>query len=198
MDDGAPLILVNPRAARLGDAARRERVVAEVSRAVQRRYGRLPRIEAGTLEAARAALAEATAAPLVVVVGGDGSIREAAEALVGRETPLAIIPGGTGNVLAGALGVRGVRSGVDAIQSGQTRRLDLGLARWWPTADGTTRPDASDQRIFMVACGMGIDARIWRPQARMEATVPLRRVRRGGDPRARPARIDPVPDRGGR
>lgn len=160
MDGEAPLILVNPRAARLGDTARRDRVVAEVSRAVQRRYGRLPRIEAGTLEAARVALAEATDAPLVVVVGGDGTIRAAAEALVGRPTPLAVIPGGTGNVLAGALGIRGVRSGVDAIRSGQTRRLDLGLARWWPTADGTTLPDASEERIFMVACGMGLDARI--------------------------------------
>lgn len=36
----------------------------------------------------------------VVVCGGDGSVREAAHGLIGRELPLAIIPMGTANVLA--------------------------------------------------------------------------------------------------
>jgi diacylglycerol kinase family enzyme len=92
----------------------------------------------------------------VVVVGGDGTVREAATALLGRGTPLAVVPAGTGNVLAGAVGIRGVRSGLDAIRHGRPRIIDLGRARWTPA----TGPTAQDERIFAVACGMGLDARI--------------------------------------
>ena len=159
-DPSAPLILVNPRASRLADPARRDSIVEAVSRAVQRRHGRPPRVESGTLEATRAALAEATDAPLVVVIGGDGTVREAAEALVGRAATMAVIPGGTGNVLAGALGIRGVKPGIEAIRSGLPRVLDLGHARWWPARGVTIGADTVHERIFTVACGMGLDARI--------------------------------------
>ena len=177
-DEGTPLILVNPRAARLTDPLQRDRVVADVSGAVRRRYGRAPRIESGSLETARAALAESLDAPLVVVVGGDGSVREAAEALIGRGTPLAIVPGGTGNVLAGALGIRGVGPGVAAIRAGRTRVLDLGRARWGTRTSDPDRADESQERLFTVACGMGLDARImaaaadeWKRRMRFGAYV---------------------------
>lgn len=42
---------------------------------------------------------------LVAVYGGDGSVTEAAAALIGTGIPLAIIPGGTANVLAKELGI---------------------------------------------------------------------------------------------
>ena len=156
---GDPLVLVNPRASRLIDPARRERIVEAVSAAVRRRTGRTPTIEGGSLAATRDALAAATGASLIVAVGGDGTIREAA-ALIGPDTPLAIIPAGTGNVLAGALGIRGVGPGVEAIRAGRPRRLDLGLARWWPATEDPARPGRPEERIFTVACGMGLDARI--------------------------------------
>src|SRR6478735_5160490 len=125
-----PLILVNPTASRLIDPVRRERIVDAVADAVRRHVGRPARIEAGTIEATRAALSDATDSPMVVVIGGDGSVREAAAALRGRDTPLAIVPAGTGNVLAGSLGIGGVGPALDTIRSGRARRLDLGLARW--------------------------------------------------------------------
>jgi YegS/Rv2252/BmrU family lipid kinase len=50
----------------------------------------------------RAALPEAN---LVAVYGGDGSITEAAVALIGSGTTLAIIPGGTANVISKELGI---------------------------------------------------------------------------------------------
>ncbi len=173
-----PLVIVNPRASRAADPVRREDMVRAVSGAIRRRFGTDPRIEDGSVEAAREALLAATDAPLVVVVGGDGTVREAAATLVGRETPLAIIPAGTGNVLAGALGIRGVSSGLDAIRSGRALRLDLGLARWWELADGRPVVDGSHERIFTVACGMGLDARImaaaeqeWKRRLRFGAYV---------------------------
>jgi diacylglycerol kinase family enzyme len=109
---GQPLILVNPRASGMVDPARRDRVVRAVVDAVERRTGRPATIESGSLMAAGKALAAAVDAPLVVAIGGDGTVREAAADLVarGRDTPLAIVPAGTGNVLAGALGIRGARS----------------------------------------------------------------------------------------
>ena len=175
---GAPLILVNPGAARLADPAHRERVVADVAGAVERRYGRAPMVEAGGLEAARAALAGSDDAPVVVVVGGDGTVREAAEALIGRPTPLAIVPGGTGNVLAGALGIRGVGPAVAAIREGRSRVLDLGRARWGTGTGGPGVAGATEERLFVVACGMGLDARImaaaaseWKRRMRFGAYV---------------------------
>jgi diacylglycerol kinase (ATP) len=169
-----PLILVNPRASRLTDPAQRARIVGGVSGAVRRRFGTEPVVEAGSLEESRAALAAATDAPLVIVIGGDGSVREAAAALVDRDTPLAIVPGGTGNVLAGAIGIRGIGPGIDAIRHGRSRVIDLGSVRWASAAE----PADAHERIFAVACGMGLDARImaaaeheWKRRMRFGAYV---------------------------
>jgi diacylglycerol kinase family enzyme len=93
-------------------------------------------------------------------MGGDGTVREAAAALLGRETPIAIIPVGTGNVLASALGIRGVKPGLEVIRSGRARRLDLGRARWREAGDGPTAQGTPQERLFTAACGMGLDARV--------------------------------------
>jgi diacylglycerol kinase (ATP) len=181
-DPTAPLILVNPRAARLVHPGDRERIADAAIGAVRHRFGREPRVEADTLEATRAAVAEAADAPLVVVIGGDGTVREAATGLIGRETPLAIIPAGTGNVLAAAVGIRGVRSGLDAIRHGSPRTIDLGRACWTTPTVGMIEDaplDAAEhERIFAVACGMGLDARImaaaeheWKRRIRFGAYV---------------------------
>ncbi len=174
-DAAAPLVIVNPRAARLHDAARRAEVVDAVARAVRARTGRVPRIESGSLADAHTALAAAVdAAPLIVAVGGDGTIRQAAAALAGRQTPLAVVPGGTGNVLAGSLGIGGIKPALEAIRHGQPRTMDLGEARWGTV--GTAEPDG--ETVFLVACGMGLDARImaaaeheWKRRMRFGAYV---------------------------
>jgi diacylglycerol kinase (ATP) len=173
-DPSAPLVLVNPRAARLHDPAHRARVVDAVVHAVRARTGATPGIEAGDIDAAHARLANVTDPPLVVAVGGDGTIRQAAAALAGRGTPLAVVPGGTGNVLAGSLGIRGVGPALEAIRRGSPRTIDLGDVTWG--AAGTSGP--TGRGIMLVACGMGLDARImaaaedeWKRRMRFGAYV---------------------------
>ncbi len=191
MADGDPLVLVNPRASGMIDPARRERIVSATVAAVRGRTGREPMIESGSLAAMRATLAAAGDAPLIVAIGGDGSVREAAETMAHGAAHLAIVPAGTGNVLAGSLGIRGIGPALDAIRSGPPRRLDLGRARWGPAAAtagadaagaagtaGTDPATAAAERIFIVACGMGLDARImaaaeteWKRRLRFGAYV---------------------------
>jgi diacylglycerol kinase (ATP) len=173
-DPSTPLIVVNPRAARLHDRVKRDAIVEAVAAAVRTRTGVDPRVESGSIEAADAALGRARGSPLVVAVGGDGTIRQVAAALAGGSTPLAVVPGGTGNVLAGSLGITGVRPAIEAIRRGQPRTIDLGEATWG--RPGETAP--AGRGIFLVACGMGLDARImaaaeheWKRRMRFGAYV---------------------------
>jgi diacylglycerol kinase family enzyme len=160
-DPSAPLIIVNPRAARLADAQRRRDITASIAHAVLYRTGRPGRIVDGDLDEARAAiagLASTPEPPLVVAAGGDGTIRDAAAALAGRPIPLAMVPGGTGNVLASALRLGSIRSAIEAIRTGPERMIDLGQARWGSTDTASAVP--AREQLFLVACGMGLDARI--------------------------------------
>jgi diacylglycerol kinase family enzyme len=91
---------------------------------------------------------------------------------------LAVIPGGTGNVLAGSLGIRGVGRGIESIRAGRTRALDLGRARWELVGEAGRGDGSFEERIFIVACGMGLDARImaaaehaWKRRMRFGAYV---------------------------
>jgi diacylglycerol kinase family enzyme len=155
-DPAAPLIVINPRASRLRDPERRAAIVAAVSRAVRTRTGQDPWSVDDTQDVAEAALAGLTSAPLVVAIGGDGTVRHAAGILAGRSIPLAIVPAGTGNVLAGSLGIRGLRSALEAIGDGRPNVIDLGMAEWG--RPGLSDPDG--RSVFVVAAGTGLDARI--------------------------------------
>jgi diacylglycerol kinase family enzyme len=166
------LVVVNPTAARLTDPERRAKMHHELVRDVIERTGLAPDwVEGGHAEA-KQALADIADRPLVVVAGGDGTVREAVDALRGTDVPLAIVPGGTGNVLAHALRIGGLAPALRAILHGSPVRLDLGLARWGD-ASGT-----AGERLFAVACGMGFDARImaaaeheWKRRLRFGAYV---------------------------
>jgi diacylglycerol kinase (ATP) len=64
---------------------------------------------------------------MVVVVGGDGVIREVADGLKGSGKPLLIIPGGTENLLANELGFdEKFETTVKTFEAGFTRPMDLG------------------------------------------------------------------------
>lgn len=83
---------------------------------------------------------------LVVAVGGDGTVNEAAQGLLGTATPLGIIPAGSGNGLARELGIS-----MDMSKAAQTlvdgTDLQIDVCRM------------NNQRFFC-ASGIGIDALI--------------------------------------
>jgi len=93
----------------------------------------------------RAAEAVREGATLIVVAGGDGTVREIASALVGTEVPLAIVPLGTFNNLALSLNLPcNPQAACDLIEAGFTRRIDVGVA--------------DDRNYFFEAAGVGVDA----------------------------------------
>lgn len=82
-------------------------------------------------DAATAAAGEAAVRgdELLFVLGGDGSLRDAALGVAGSGTAVAAVPVGTVNIWAKEAGIpHGVRAAVDAHLGGQVQRIDLGRA----------------------------------------------------------------------
>lgn len=130
-------LLVNPAA----DGGRAARLIAPVATRL-RAAGHPVRTVVGrdaaeALERATAAVAAGVEA--LVVLGGDGAVNLAVQAVAGTEVPLGIIPAGTGNDLAGHLGLplRAPLSAADVVTRGHVRRIDAvrtGSGRWWDCA----------------------------------------------------------------
>ncbi|WP_238694359.1 diacylglycerol kinase family protein [Nocardioides daphniae] len=73
-----------------------------------------------------AAAAAADGVDLVLVCGGDGTVREVCAQLAGSGIPVGIIPAGTGNLLARNLDVPlYIRSAIDVGLNGQDRAIDM-------------------------------------------------------------------------
>jgi diacylglycerol kinase family enzyme len=87
---------------------------------------------------------------VVVAFGGDGTVNEAANGLLGSPTPLSCLPGGSANVFGKMLGIPG--DPVDATEhllamadDWQPRKVDLGVV---------------NGRCFTFASGLGLDASV--------------------------------------
>jgi YegS/Rv2252/BmrU family lipid kinase len=95
------------------------------------------------VELAREAAREAD---LILVIGGDGTVRDVVQGLAGADVPLGILPGGTGNDLARTLGIpRDLNAALEAALVGRDRPLDVWL---W------------DQVPFVNVAGVGLDAAV--------------------------------------
>ncbi len=99
---------------------------------------------------------------VVVVLGGDGTLNEAANGLAGSDTALAALPGGSTNVFARTLGlpddaIEATVVVLDALAQNSIRRVGLGMV---------------NGRYFLFHAGMGFDAAVI---ARVERRASLKR-----------------------
>lgn len=104
----------------------------------------LTKYRAHATELARDAAARDYAA--VLACGGDGTLNEAANGLVGSSTAVLAIPVGTANVWAKEVGIpRRLEEAAALLWEGQVRQIDLGRA---------------GERHFLLMAGIGFDAMV--------------------------------------
>ncbi|WP_028656988.1 MULTISPECIES: YegS/Rv2252/BmrU family lipid kinase [unclassified Nocardioides] len=104
--------------------------------------------DSGTGQAEQAAV---DGADLVIVCGGDGTVREVCAELAGTGIAVGVVPAGTGNLLARNLEIPlFIRAAVDVALTGQDRAIDM------VAVEG----DGLEPSHFMVMAGMGFDAAI--------------------------------------
>lgn len=156
------ILVVNPAAGR-GRAGRRAPVAR---RALETTFGAVEQITTSApgsaVEQVRAAVE--AGAERIVVLGGDGTLHEAANGLLraarAEKPPIAILPAGTGNdyaKMAGTLGVS-IPDAVRRLAGGRVRRFDVGVA--WG-------------EYFLNSVGIGFDAEVARVVSRWKRLTGL-------------------------
>ena len=132
--------ILNPRA---GVAVRGTREAVEQGRPSWKDYAVYLTREAGhATDLAREAAA--AGADLVLAVGGDGTVNEVAQGLLGSTAALGIVPVGSGNGLARALRIPlRPAEALGALEAGVRRRMDVAYV---------------NDRLFLNVAGVGFDA----------------------------------------
>ncbi|GAB3051518.1 diacylglycerol kinase family protein [Intrasporangium mesophilum] len=119
--------------------------------------------------AGQAAQALRDGADIVCSLGGDGTVRNVARALIGTETPLGILAAGTGNLLARNLDLPvALDLAVTVALTGRNRRIDVGeiVISSGPTDPAPVQDETLDEaepfttHPFLVMSGLGMDAEI--------------------------------------
>jgi YegS/Rv2252/BmrU family lipid kinase len=96
---------------------------------------------------------------LLVVVGGDGTVNEVVNGLLGFDIPLLVVPAGNGNDFAKAIGTpKNTKKALDLINQGKVDLVDLGKV---------------NGRFFVNVFGVGFDAKITRYAEALKEKWPL-------------------------
>lgn len=138
------LVILNPAADR-GRAGRREAEIRAALVGAGLSFD-LRRTESPGHASQLARQAAEAGIPLVVAAGGDGTVNEVVQALVGSETALGVLPIGSGNDFARACGIpQDLTEAARRLSGAATRALDVGRV---------------GNRYFINSLGMGIDGQI--------------------------------------
>lgn len=137
-------IVLNPAADRGRAAGRAEEVVAKL-----RELGANPILFRTTRAGEATEVAQELVkkgVPVVAAAGGDGTLNEVAQALVGKDTALGIIPLGSGNdFLRSLVGFVDLEEALRRLVLGRPKPVDVGEA---------------NGRFYLNSLGMGIDGQI--------------------------------------
>ena len=95
------------------------------------------------------ALCQGEHRPLIIAVGGDGTINTVINGLEPQSATLGVIPLGTANVLARELGIRTIADAVARIAAGSVRPFSVGEVA-----------SSAGSRRFLLMAGIGIDGAV--------------------------------------
>lgn len=146
-------LVFNPISGRF--SSRRAAGLKQAASVLRQAGVQLETFEAGTPGAGRVLAREAAArnCDAVIACGGDGTVHEIVQGLVGTSTALGVVPLGTANALASNLGLLGSPDVVvHKLLHARPVRVPVGRIRF---SDGDGRQGS---RFFIVAAGIGPDA----------------------------------------
>jgi YegS/Rv2252/BmrU family lipid kinase len=136
-----PNVEVVAHSKKLTSSTKRALTAALVAAGIEAPWTMVPKAKKAT--AAVAAAAE-RGAEVVIVAGGDGTVRAASQALVGSATALAVVPVGTANLFANGFALPSAPADVvDLVVAGHRRVLDSAVC---------------NEMTFNVMAGAGFDA----------------------------------------
>jgi diacylglycerol kinase (ATP) len=97
--------------------------------------------------------------PFVVAVGGDGTVNEVANGLIGSDKSLGVIPAGSGNDFVKMTGVTTrLHQALEKLLSRKTKRFDAGTVEC--SATGAMGDATASKRFFVNGVGIGFDAAV--------------------------------------
>lgn len=150
-------VVYNP--AKVGDAEAFRARVAEVA---EREGFGAPQWHETTVEdpgSGQTHAALAANVELIVVAGGDGTVRMVCQEAARTGVPVGILPSGTGNLLARNLGLPlNLTEAIEVAFAGDERAIDLVHFHAARSKDGDVEP--VEDTTFLVMAGLGMDAAI--------------------------------------
>ncbi|HEX8097457.1 MAG TPA: diacylglycerol kinase family protein [Pyrinomonadaceae bacterium] len=152
MADRTAVLIYNPKSGRGG--ARRERDVARFCKLLKAGGVRVEALRTeGPDDAARLArIAASEGVRDIIASGGDGTINEVLQGMIGTGARLGVWPAGTANVLARELSIPfKLERAAEVIMRGDSRRIHVGRA----TVEAT-----DERRYFFLMAGIGLDASV--------------------------------------
>jgi YegS/Rv2252/BmrU family lipid kinase len=103
--------------------------------------------------------AAAAGSKVIFACGGDGTVNEVINGIVGTPASLGILRAGTGDVFGKEVRIpRKLEPALEVLAAGHTYHFDLGFAQ----GEGIAGTGAEKRRYFLLMCGIGFDGAVVR------------------------------------